>query len=216
MTNIPAVTPARQRILPGWGLVAGALIAGVALGFGLVVISVAGVSNFAALFKGKAGVIDTSAPAVVDKIRQLSRLETVDYSIDKIVEGDRQNPVLPDFLAGDRLLLVAHGEVIAGVDMSQLGAKDVRVNGSSVQVSLPSPEILATRIDNARTRVYSRTTGLLVTADPNLESQARLAAEQEITKAALADGILAKAQQNARVAVTGLLYAVGFRKVDVQ
>lgn len=216
MANIPAATPARRRVLPGWGLVAGALIAGLALGFGLVVLSVAGISNFAAIFTGRAGVIDTSTPAVVDKIRQLSRLETVDYSIDKIVEGDRQNPLLPDFLAGDRLLLVAHGEVIAGVDMSRLGAGDVRANGSSIQVSLPSPEVLATRIDNARTRVYSRTTGLLVPADPNLESEARLAAEQQITKAALADGILDKARQNARVAVTGLLYALGFRKVDVQ
>lgn len=217
MEYIPAVTPPpRKQIISGWGLVAGSLLAGAALGLVLVIAAVAGISNFARLVTGHSTVMDTSAPAVVDKIRQLSRLEAVDYTIDKIVEGDRQSPVLPNFLAGDRLLLVAHGEVIAGVDLSQLKGNAVRVEGDSVHVSLPAPQILVARLDNTQTRVYSRDTGLLVSADPNLESEARATAEQEISKAALADGILDKARQNARAEVTGLLYALGFRKVDVQ
>jgi len=100
------------------------------------------------------------------KIRQLSRLETVDYSLDKIVSGERGNPYIPDFLIGDKLLLIAHGEVIAGVDLSQLKPGDVTVSGNSVRVRLPQPQILTTRIDNSRTRIYSRTTGLLVAPDP--------------------------------------------------
>jgi hypothetical protein len=59
-------------------------------------------------------------------------------------------------------------------------------------------------------------TGLLVAADPNLESEVRLAAEQQITQAALDDGILDKARANARTSVTALLYGLGFRTVDVQ
>jgi len=217
MEYLPETTaPRRRPLLSGWGLVAGSLLAGAALGLVLVIAAVAGISNFARLLLGHSTLMDTSAPAVVDKIRQLSRLEAVDYTIDKIVEGDRQNALLPNFLAGDRLLLVAHGEVIAGVDLSQIDGKRVRVEGDSVHVTLPAPQVLVTRLDNAQTRVYSRTTGLLVEADPNLESEARLTAEQEITKAALADGILDKARQNARAEVTGLLYALGFRKVDVQ
>ena len=68
----------------------------------------------------------------------------------------------------------------------------------------------------ARTRVYERTTGLLVPADPNLESQVRQAAEKQITQAALDDKILETARANAKVTITGLLYALGFHKVDVQ
>ena len=159
---------------------------------------------------------DVSSPAVVELIRQLSRLETVEYSLDKIVEGDRNNPYLPDFLVGDKLLLVAHGEVIAGIDLAQLKPGDVAVSGDSVRVRLPAPQILTTRIDNGRTRVYSRSTGLLTPADPNLESQARQTAEQQIAQAALDDGILEKARQNARASVTALLFGLGFRSVDVQ
>jgi len=71
---------------------------------------------------GRPVLFDVSSPTVVEMIRQLSRLETVEYSLDKIVEGERQSAYLPDFLAGDKLLLVAHGEVIAGVDLGQLNA----------------------------------------------------------------------------------------------
>ena len=159
---------------------------------------------------------DISSPTVVEMIRQLSRLETVEYSLDKIVEGERQSAYLPNFLAGDKLLLVAHGEVIAGIDLGQLKAGDVLVNGDTVHVRLPAAQILTTRIDNGRTRVYSRMTGLLVSSDPNLESDVRQTAELQIAQAALDDRILEKARQNARTSVTALLYGLRFRTVDVK
>src|ERR1019366_7938259 len=159
---------------------------------------------------------DVSSPSVVEKIRQLSRLETVEYSLDKIVEGERQSALLPDFVAGDKLLLVAHGEVIAGIDLGQFKAGDVVVNGDTVHVRLPAAQILTTRIDNGRTRVYSRTTSLLVPSDPNLEGEVRETAEKQIAQAALDDGILEKARQNGRTSVTALLYGLGFRTVGVE
>jgi hypothetical protein len=148
-------------------------------------------------------------------VRKLARLETVVYSIDKVVEGQRENVLLPDFLAGEKLLLVAHGEVIAGIDLGQLKAGDVTVSGDSVRVHLPATQILSTRLDNTHTRVYSRSTGLLVAADPNLESVVRQAAEQQVTQAAMADGILDKAHTNAQAAFTTLLYGLGFHTVTV-
>lgn len=159
---------------------------------------------------------NVSSPTVVEMIQKLSRLETVEFSLDKIVEGERQSAYLPDFLAGDKLLLVAHGEVVAGIDLGQLKAGDVVVSGDTVHVHLPTAQIFTTRIDNRRTRVYSRTTGLLVASDPNLESDVRQTAEQQIAQAASDDGILDKARQNARTSVTALLYQLGFRTVDVK
>jgi len=199
----------------------GTLAIGIVLCFlllsGFALVARAGLWNrFAGYLTGRTTSIDVSSPSVVEKTHQLSRLETVVYSLDKIVEGERQSAYLPDFLAGDKLLLVAHGEVIAGVDLGQLKPGDVTVKGDAVQVRLPPPQILTTRIDNGRTRVYSRTTGLLVATDPNLESEVRLTAEQQIAQAALDDGILDKASQNARTSVAALLYGLGFHTVDVQ
>jgi hypothetical protein len=172
--------------------------------------------RIASFLTGRPVRFDVSSPTVVAMIQQLSRLETVEYSLDKIVEGERQSAYLPDFLAGDKLLLVAHGEVIAGVDLGQLKPGDVLVNNDAVHVRLPAAKIFTARIDNNRTRVYSRTTGLLVESDPNLESSVRQTAEQQIAQAALDDGIVEKARQNARTSVTALLYQLGFRTVDVK
>jgi hypothetical protein len=159
--------------------------------------------------------IDISQPTVVDRIQRLQRLETVTYTMDKLVTGAKENSILPDFLAGDRLLMMVHGEVIAGIDFSDLRPGDVRVEGKHVEVHLPATEVFHTRIDSAKTRVYSRQTGLLVPTDPNLETQVRQEAERELLAAALADGILRTAQQNATMTITSLLQGLGFEKVDL-
>lgn len=158
--------------------------------------------------------IDVSQPTVVDRIQQLQRLETVVYTMDKIVSGAKENPIFPDFLAGDRLLLLVHGEVVAGIDFSTLKAGDVKVEGKQIRLHLPATQVFSTRLDSAKTRVYSRQTGLLVPTDPNLESQVRQEAERQLTEAALADGILRTAQQNANTTITSLLQGLGFEKID--
>jgi len=158
--------------------------------------------------------IDVSQPTVVDRIQRLQRLETVVYTVDKIVTGAKENPIFPDFLAGDRLLMLVHGEVIAGIDFTDLKPGDVRLNGKQIQLHLPAPQVFRTRIDSAKTRVYSRQTGLLVPTDPNLETQVRREAERQLQEAAMADGILRTAQQNAASTIRSLLQGLGFEKID--
>jgi hypothetical protein len=171
--------------------------------------------HLAAIVTGRGLAIDTSLPSVVNKIQRMQRLETVDYSLDKIVEGDRQSAVFPDFLVGDKLLMVVHGEVIAGIDLGQLKASDLHIQGRAIHVHLPASQVFLTTLDNTRTRVYSRITGLLVPEDPNLESEVRAKAQEQIQQAALADGILATASKNARATVTSMLLGLGFENVTV-
>jgi hypothetical protein len=176
-------------------------------------------ARVATAITGRTTTFDTSVPAVVQRIQRLSRLETVVYSIDTVVEGSKSSAVLPDLLAGDRILLVVHGQSIAGIDLAQLKPEDVRITGKdggqSIHVNLPSSQLFLTSIDNQHTRVYVRSTGLLVPADPNLETDTRAKAEQQLQQSALADGILDTASKNARATVTTLLYGLGFKQVDV-
>jgi Protein of unknown function (DUF4230) len=158
--------------------------------------------------------IDVSQPTVVDRIQRLQRLETVVYTMDKLVTGAKENPIFPDFLAGDRLLMMVHGEVVAGIDFSNLKPGDVRVDGRQIRLHLPAAQVFSTRIDSAKTRVYSRQTGLLVSTDPNLETQVRQEAERQLQEAALSDGILRNAQQNATLTISSLLQGLGFEKID--
>jgi hypothetical protein len=176
-------------------------------------------ARVATLITGRPTVVETTVPDVVQKIQRLSRLETVVYSIDTVVEGSKSSVVLPDLLAGDHLLLVVHGQSIAGIDLAQLKPEDVKItesNGArSIKVTLPASQLFVTNIDNQHTRVYARTTGLLVPADQNLESETRAKAEQQLQQAALSDGILDTARKNGRATVTTLLYSLGFQNVDV-
>jgi len=169
---------------------------------------------------GRQTVIEPSVPTVVQKIQKLNRLETVAYSMDTIVEGSKSSAVLPDLLAGDRILLVVHGQSTAGIDLGQLKPEDVRIVSQSdgtrsIHITLPPSQLFSTSLDNQHTKVYARSTGLLVPVDQNLESETRARAEQQLQQTALTDGILDAATKNARAAVTTLLYGLGFQKVEV-
>jgi hypothetical protein len=166
--------------------------------------------------RGGRTLIKVDQPTVVRQIQQLQRLETVSYTMDKIISGEHDNAYLPKFLAGDRLLLVVHGEVVGGINLAGLQPGDVLLQGQKALIHLPPAEILSTRIDNAKTRVYSRDTGLFSSPDPNLESEVREEAERQLQQAALQDGILKIAAENARGTISGMLKGFGFREVDFQ
>jgi hypothetical protein len=176
-------------------------------------------ARVATAITGRTTTFDTSVPAVVQRIQRLNRLETVVYSIDTVVEGSKSSAVLPDLLAGDRILLVVHGQSIAGIDLSRLKPEDIRITdkdgGQFIHVTLPPSQLFLTTLDNQHTRVYMRSTGVLVPADPNLETDTRAKAEQQLQQSALADGILDTASKNARATVTTLLYGLGFHEVVV-
>jgi hypothetical protein len=210
--------PARKSRALSWilGILGGIVLTLVAIG--AVVWAFAGLSLYevGSMLHGGQVHIRVDQPTVVRQIRALQRVETASYTMDKIISGERENPILPNFLAGDRLLLIAHGEVIAGLDLSKLQPGDVQVHGRSVSIHLPPAEIFTTTIDNAKTRVYSRDTGLFSTPDPNLEGDVRAEAEHQLEAAALQDGILKTAETNARQTVNSVLTSLGFEKVEIR
>lgn len=214
-TQLMQVREARSH---SWipGILAGFFLAVVLIGAVLWALTGLGLYQLSRMFRG--GQVHTAIdqPTVVRQVQALQRLETVSYTMDKIISGERENSILPNFLAGDRLLLVAHGEVIAGLDLSKLQSGDVEVHGSHVSIRLPEAEIFTTRLDNIKTRVYSRDTGLFSSPDPNLESEVRAEAEHQIQTAALDDGILKTAGSNARQTIRSMLSTFGFDNVELR
>lgn len=203
-----------------------AFLLAILLGAAGVVVFLRGASTgvrgrLATLIAGRTTTFDASVPVVVEHIQKLNRLETVVYSLDTVVEGEHTSPLFPDVLAGDKILLVVHGEAIGGIDLGKLKPEDVRIDseggteGRSIHVTLPASELFAATLDEEHTRVYARSTGLLVPTDKNLESDTRAKAQGQLRAAALADGILDAARKNARATVATLLYGLGFQRVDV-
>jgi hypothetical protein len=151
------------------------------------------------------------------QIRNLNRLETQVISIERVVEAKVERGNILDTLLGDRLLLIASGEVVAGVDLSKLKDSDITISpdGKSVTLRLPPSEIFSKSLNNDRTRVYDREQGILAPENKDLETQARLGAEAEILTAACEANVMQKAADEAQRSLEQFLQLLDFESVTV-
>lgn len=149
---------------------------------------------------------------IIHDVRSLARLETIQYTIEKVITAEISQGTF-GFLFGDRLLFVAHGIVIAGIDMEKIAPENMQLENGTLYVTLPPAEVFIATLDNEKSYVYDRDTGALTQGDTNLETTARQAAEAEIYKAAFEDGILDLAQQNAETFLEKFFNALGYDNV---
>jgi hypothetical protein len=172
-------------------------------------------------------IIATPTPTVRDRggtiqqIQALNRLETQRFAIERVVEANVQRGNVLDLLLGERLLLIASGEVIAGVDLSKLKPSDVTISadGESITINLPKSEIFAATLDNTRTKVYDKQTRILtrLTGGENkdLETQARQKAQDEVLRAACEGGVMQRAADEARRSMEQFLRLLEFSQINV-
>jgi hypothetical protein len=146
---------------------------------------------------------------VLQQVKTLSELVTVQYVMEKVI-------VLEDvkWFGENRVLLVAHGIVKAGVDLDQLKPEDLRVAGKQISLRLPPAQITDAYLDDKQTRVIERTTGLLRAFDKDLEQTARQNAVDDIRRAARTSGILKDADDRAKAQVKNLLLQLGFEEPE--
>jgi hypothetical protein len=163
--------------------------------------------------------VSRPSPNVILAMRDLSRLESATFHMEKVVElTDEQSRLFGLVQAKDQILLVAVGDVVAGVDMAKLAESDVQIDatGGSVRVVLPASEVLSTAIDEKLTHVYGRSTDLLAERKEELETLARKEAVEQIEKGARDGGILDRARSSAERTVRALLSSLGFKTVVVE
>ncbi len=154
---------------------------------------------------------------VVDAVQAMGQLATVQYTIQAVLEETRERGDFWDWLTRERLLLVAYGQVIAGVNLADVTPQDIRVEDEQVSIALPPPIIISQRVDMERTYVYDYERGFigsLIPPDPNWVIEVQGRAEAVIVERAITDGILDKATTNAQVQLTALMYSLGFKKVE--
>lgn len=149
---------------------------------------------------------------VIHEIRSLARLETIQYTLEKVITAQNNQNQL-SLLFGDKLIFVGHGKVIAGIDLAKIRPEDMWVQNNVLYMRLPAAEIFVAALDNQKSYVYNRDTGLFTKGDVNLETTARQAAEKEIYQAALDDGILTQAQQNAESYMSRMMRGLGYADV---
>ncbi len=156
----------------------------------------------------------TTGPVVVEGVQRLDRLATVRWTESVPVTKKSGGTDFERLFSGEEVLLIAVGEVEAGVDLSRLSRDDVRVDGETVTMRLPEPEILSTSLYESETRVYDRDySPLNLRPDDGLVERARAEAEQKVEDAARKNGILDTAEQNAEDSIRAFVTTLGFEEV---
>ena len=152
--------------------------------------------------------------ALVTQVRELNRLETATMHVMHVGRVSQTYKMVPNALAGDEITFLAEGDVIAGIDMARLTPQDVwRSPDGTINLRLPPAEVLVARVDNQKSRVLTRDTGMLRRRDVDLETRARQHAEENIRKEAVSKGILQMASQTGEKKLAGFLNTLGFEKV---
>lgn len=146
----------------------------------------------------------------INQIQALARLETIQYSVEQVVAAESNQGTLA-FAFGTQILVQIHGTVIAGIDMQKLSPSDMQLQNGLLSVKLPPAEIFVTTVDEDKTQVYNIQTGVFARLDPNLVLAALQSGKDKITTAALDDGILKLAQQNAEAYLSKFFAALGYQ-----
>jgi len=176
---------------------------------GLVLAIGAGVALFVALLwvplpRSSAPPRIQNTATMLKQVQTLSELVTVKYVLEKVV-------ILEDikWYGENRVLLVAHGVVKAGVDLQEIKPEDVRVDDKKVVMKLPRARITDAYLDDQKTRVVDRTTGLLRAFDKDLEQSARRQAVADLSISARFNGINSDAEERARLQLSNLFHQLG-------
>jgi len=156
----------------------------------------------------------TTGPVVVEGIQELDQLATVRWTESVPVTRETGGDILDRLFSGEQVIVIATGNVEAGVDLGDIQKDDVSVNGDSVTIDLPKPEILSASLDEEMTRVYDRDLSPLnIRPDDQLVEEARLQAIQKIKGVARENEILDTAQQNAEVSIRAFVTTLGLDDV---
>ncbi len=156
---------------------------------------------------------------VVQQLRGASDLTTAIFAMEAVVPSRSDRSVAGYVIGSTNLLYIAYGEVRAGVDLSQITAKDIKVGAqTSLRLTLQPPQVLDSKLDLTRSSVYDYDRGFLGLGPdnaPTLQDQAQRQALAKIEAAACSQGLLQEANRRAQLTVEQLLATAGFGAVPV-
>lgn len=165
--------------------------------------------------------IDRSQPVLLQSIQDLSRYEAAAGNFQVVIDLEKDVRFLPSWVRGERTLFVAAGTVNAYVDFSAIDDGTIEISAEAAQITLPPPALDRTNLDSERSYVFAQERGLLnrieslFSDNPGEQHELYVLAEQKIQAVAQESGIIARAEQNTRSMLVGMLRSLGYTSVTV-
>lgn len=205
----------------------GAISSGIQLGIGLAIFAIAlvGIGSLG-LLPGlpnpfASDTVERNRPVLLESLEDVSLYTAARGNFEVTVDTEEDARYIPDFIKGERTVLVAVGDVEATVDLSGLSEGAIVVDGDAVTITVPEPELTETRLDNEQTEVVSRSRGLLdrfggvLSGDPVDDQDLYVAAETKLEQAAADSDMLDRARQNTTEMLEALAGDLGYEDVTV-
>jgi nucleoside-triphosphatase THEP1 len=146
----------------------------------------------------------------VEKIENLGKMELVKVNIKDVVEQTKERPL---FLPNAKAILIIAGEVFAGIDFEKVKREDIVDSGTQVTVTLPKPEILLSKVNHEKSKVYNVNWGGFSTAE--LVDEAYKNAELIIIEEAGKTGYEETCKNNARALLTPMFRELSGKDVEI-
>jgi hypothetical protein len=160
--------------------------------------------------------VDRSQPALLRSIKDLSQYHAASGDYQVVIDIEKDVRFVPDVLAGQRTLFVSAGTVNAFIDFGGLAENSMTVSQErkTVDIALPKAQLDKPNINHERSYVFAQERGLFDRLTSVVESSDQqpfyVAAEQKISDAAKESGLQAKAEENTRKMLDGMLRALGY------
>lgn len=148
---------------------------------------------------------------MVTKITSMGKLELVKFSMKDVIEKKETKRFLPD----ERILFVAVGEVTGCIDLTKVAKEDVNIEGDSLTLTLPQPEICYTKIDHQKSKVYDVSGAWFPSDAKEMVEDIYKIAEQRLKDNANEMQILLKTKENAEAIFKPLVENISGKKVGI-
>ena len=215
----PRRSERRQRRFTIRGAITTTVLVAIAIGIFLLVGAISGLLTFDPFSTTQ---VDRTPPVLLRQMRDLNQFRAARGTFEVNVDVENDVNLVPSFIAGERTIFNAVGNVDANVDFSRLGDDAVVVGtDGAITVTLPSPTYAKPVVDPVRSHVADRDRGLVdriagvFSDDPTSERDLYVLAGHKLGAAARESRLLTRAQANTTTMLEGLLGKAGFSDVRV-
>lgn len=171
-------------------------------------------SLIAALFFSCKSNKETSKIDEILGLKNMSELATAEYVVTKIIKASDDKTW---YKVGDRKILMScQASLVAGIDLSQLNAKDIRINEDNVKITLPHAKLLYLNMKPENIKIVYQDVALFRNEfSAGERDQLASQAEKQITESIDSLGILVTAETNAAIFINSFLQKQGFKNIYI-
>lgn len=153
----------------------------------------------------------TATPLPAPSWSELGYLTSARFSVSTIVTEERQQ-----LLGKDRLILMVVGDVLMGIDLTQIGPEDVKIEGYAISIALPHASITGIELQLDKSQIYDSSSAWVWSEYSGLEKNALGKAQQQLyDHSANNQNMVQTTELLAKLQLSEFLQKTGFKSVEI-